>query len=114
MSQPGQAAPPTLPPHVQVIQMATAYWVSRLLYVMAKLNLADRLADGPKSANVLAAATGTHAPSLYRMMRTLASLGVLGEQSDRCFTLTPLGAALKTGAEGSARATILTLAGDWA
>lgn len=106
----GEAA---LPPHVQLVQMATAYWASRLLYVAAKLNLADHLADGPKSAASLAAPTGTHAPSLHRVMRTLASLGLLIEDGQHRFALTPLGEALKSGAPGSARATVLTLAGDW-
>ena len=42
------AAPPqnpeTPPPHMQVIQMAMGYWVSRIVWVAAKLGLADRLA----------------------------------------------------------------------
>jgi hypothetical protein len=46
-------------------------------------------------------------------MRTLAGLGILTEVSPRRFGLTPLGEALKKGAPGSARATVLTLAGDW-
>lgn len=103
----------TVPPHVQLIQMATAYWASRMLYVAAKLNLPDHLSDGPKSAEVLAQTTRTHAPSLYRLMRALASLGLLTEDAEHHFALTCLGEALKSGAAGSARASILTLAGDW-
>jgi hypothetical protein len=38
------------PPHVQIIQMATGYWISRAVYCAAKLGLADRLAAGPRSA----------------------------------------------------------------
>jgi hypothetical protein len=102
----------TLPPHVQLVQMASAYWVSRLLYVAAKLGLADRLADGPKDAETVAEETDTHAPSLYRVMRTLASLGILTEQDGKRFALTPLGEALRQGAPGSAHASVLTLAGD--
>jgi hypothetical protein len=101
------------PPHAQLIQMAMGHWVSRIVYVAAKLNLGDHLADGPKTAEELAGPTGTHAPSLYRLMRTLGSLGVLTEDVRKRFALTPLGAALKTNATGSARASILTLAGDW-
>jgi hypothetical protein len=101
------------PPHSQLVQMATAYWVSDIVYVAAKLSLADHLAEGPKTAEELARPTGTHAPSLYRFMRALANLGILTEDATHCFALTPLGDALKTGAPGSARATILTFASDW-
>lgn len=97
------------PPHVQLIQMVSGYWISKVIYAAAKLDLADRLADGPKSAEELAGPTGTHAPTLHRLMRTLASLGVLTERDEKRFALTPLGEALKTGAPGSARASVLTL-----
>lgn len=88
------------------------HWVSHILYAAAKLNLADHLASGPKTAEALARPTGTHAPSLYRLMRTLASLGIFTEDATRRFSLTPLGEALKTGAPGAARASILTLASE--
>lgn len=106
-----EAKAEALPPHAQLIQMATGYWLSRIVYAAAKLDLADRLAAGPKSAEELAGPTGTHAPSLHRLMRTLASLGILTERDAKRFALTPLGEALKTGAPGSARATVLTLGG---
>jgi hypothetical protein len=101
------------PPHAQLIQMAMAHWMSRVVYLAATLNLADHLATGPKSADELAGPTATDAPSLYRLMRALANLGILSESSTRRFSLTPLGEALKIGAPGSARASVLTLASDW-
>jgi hypothetical protein len=113
MAENGHTGMQAPPPHVQLIQMATAYWASRVLYVAAKLGLADHLADGPKTAEALAATTGTHAPSLYRLMRTLANLGLLTEHAGHHFALTSLGEALRSEAPGSARASILTLAGDW-
>ncbi|MGH7969528.1 MAG: methyltransferase family protein, partial [Limisphaerales bacterium] len=98
----------TKPPHAQLIEMGMAHWVSRIVYVAAKLDLADRIDGEPKSADELAGPTGTHAPSLYRLMRTLANLGLLSEDAGHRFSLTPLGVALKRNASGSARATILT------
>ena len=106
-------APGSLPAHVQVIQMATAIWRSRAVYAAARLGLADLLAAGPQTAAELAPLTGTHAPSLHRLLRTLASLGLFTEGEGQRFALTPLGATLQTGAPGAARATVLTLAGDW-
>ena len=99
------------PPHAQLIQMVSAYWISKVIYAAAKLGLADHLAAGPRSAVELAGSTGSHAPSLHRLMRTLASLGVLTEGEAQRFALTPLGDALKTNAPGSARASVLTLGG---
>lgn len=101
----------SVPPHVQLIQM-TALTTSRIVYAAAKLGLADHLARGPKSAEELAGPTGTHAPSLYRLMRALATVGILTESESHRFGLTTLGQALQTGAPGSARAAVLTLAGD--
>ncbi|MDR4481550.1 MAG: methyltransferase [Nitrospira sp.] len=113
MSENNHSSVPPTPPHAQLIQMAMAHWISRLVYVAAKLSLADHLANGPKGAEELAGPTGTHAPSLYRLMRTLTNLNILSEDTTHRFALTPLGEALKTGAPGSARPSILTLASDW-
>jgi hypothetical protein len=102
-----------LPGHTQVIQMATAFWMSRAVYAAARLGLADLLADGPRSVAALASATGTHEPSLYRLMRTLAGLGLFTSDGAQRFSLTPTGASLRTGAPGMARPTVLAMAGDW-
>jgi hypothetical protein len=97
------------PPRAQLIQMATAHWVSRILYVAAEMNLADRLSEGPRTADELARSTATDAPSMYRVMRTLASLGLFTEGPSHRFSLTLLGEAFRT---GTVRATVLTVAGD--
>src|SRR6478672_4099971 len=102
-----------LPPHAQLVQMATAHWMSHVLYVAAKLGLADHLAKGRTSVDDLAAATKTHPISLGRFLRTLGHLGLVTEDGASRFTLTPLGEALKTGAPGAARSAILTLASPW-
>src|SRR5947209_8689497 len=112
------AAPATpaqvdVPPHVQLIEMAVAIWRARAIYAAAELGLADLLADGARSSDALAQATGMHAPSLYRLRRALAGCGVLTESEPGRFATTALGVALRTGAPGAARSTVLTLAGDW-
>ena len=105
------ASPSSLPPHAQIIQMGTAYWVSQFVYTAANMRLADHLADGPRSASELTAVTGANPRALHRFMRTLASLGILRQDTGDRFALTPLGAALKSDAPGAARATVLTMAG---
>ncbi len=111
MSDDHDAASQALPPHAQLIQMGTASWISAVVYAAAKLGIADHLAAGPRSAVELAGTTRTHAPSLYRLMRTLAGLGILTERDGQRFALTPLGEALKGGAPGSARATLMAFCG---
>ena len=91
MSDDHNAASQALPPHAQLIQMGTASWISAVVYAAAKLGIADHLAAGPRSAVELAGTTRTHAPSLYRLMRTLAGLGILTERDGQRFALTPLG-----------------------
>jgi len=102
-----------IPPHVQLIQMGTGYWISRLVWTAAKLGIADHLANGSKSAAQLAGLTGTNPRAFHRFMRTLASLGILKHDADQKFALTQLGEALKSDAPGSARSTILAMAGPW-
>jgi hypothetical protein len=104
---------PASVPHVQLIQMAVAIWQARAVYAAAELGLADLLANGARSAEELARATHTHAPSLRRLLRALASCGIVTETLPGHFATTPLGDALRDGAPGAARATILTIAGPW-
>ena len=111
MSNDSAAPSKAPPPHVQLIQMAAGSWVASIVYAAAKLGLADHLTAGPRSAAELAGATNTHAPTLHRLMRTLAGLGILTEGDEQRFALTTLGEALKTGAPGSARATLIAFCG---
>jgi hypothetical protein len=87
----------------QVIQMLAGRAVSQAISVAAELGIADALKDGPKGVDELAAATSTHAPSLYRLLRALASVGIFAEIEDRQFSLTPLAACLRGDAPDSIR-----------
>jgi O-methyltransferase/methyltransferase family protein len=88
-------------PATALLRVAEGFHVARALYVAAKLGLADLLREGPKSGAALADATGTHAPSLERVMRLLACEGVFAEDDSRRFALTPLSMLLQTGRGGS-------------
>ena len=100
-----QTAAGVVPPSATLLQMMTGYWVSQALYVVAKLGVADLLTEGPLPIEELAAATRTDAPSLRRVLRALASVGVFTESSGAgTFALTPLAALLRTGTPASMRA----------
>ena len=74
--------------------MISGYWISQAVYVAAKLRIADQLAQGPQDLNQLADITKTHQPSLYRLLRALASVGVFEETTDGRFVLTPNGTVI--------------------
>ena len=96
-----------LPPEVQISGMLLSQIVPRLIHLMAVLNLADHLAAGPQTAEALAPITGTHAPTLHRVMRSLASIGLLTEDGSHRFALQPLGAVLRSGTPSHAAALII-------
>ncbi len=95
--------PPAPPPDQHLVQLIFGKWVSMAVSVAAKLRLADKLAAGPKTAADLAAETNTHAPSLYRLLRALAAVGVFQSDDAGRFALTPVGELLRTGVKGSMR-----------
>lgn len=92
-----------IPPSVQMLQIVGNFWTSRALCVIAKLGIPDLLQSGPRNAEELAEATGTHAPSIYRLLRALASVGIVRSETDHRFALTPLSELLITDAPGSMR-----------
>lgn len=91
------------PPDV-MNRLITGYWSTQAVYVAAKLGLADLLIDGPRTAEDLARITKVHAPSLYRLMRGLASLGVFADDGTGRFSLTPAAECLRSDLPGSQRA----------
>src|SRR5882762_232292 len=90
-----------LPPAMTLMKLMTGKCITQALASAAKLRIADHLKDHPRSADDIAPAIGAHAPSLYRLMRALATVGVLEEHPDRRFGLTPVGNCLRTDVPGS-------------
>jgi hypothetical protein len=95
------------PPQLVLQQLIQGFQVTQCIYVAAKLGITDMLKDGPRTSEELAQATGTHAPSLYRVLRLLTAVGLLTEGEAYSFALTPLGAYLQTGVPGSMHDTVL-------
>jgi O-methyltransferase domain/Dimerisation domain len=85
-------------PSATLLGLVNGYQVSQAIHVAATLGIADLLKNGPRSSDDLAVATGTHAGSLYRLLRALASVGVFREDADRRFALTLLGDGLRSDA----------------
>ncbi len=107
---PAAEAPRTaspLPPRRVLAQMLVGNQVQQAIYVAARLGIADLLKAGPLGSEELAAATGSHPGSLYRLLRVLASFGLFAADDRGCFELTPLGELLRQDAPESMRALAL-------
>ncbi|MER7420683.1 methyltransferase [Micromonospora peucetia] len=79
-----------------LIEIIGGYMASQALALAAELKLADHIHDGRTTSARLAEATGTHAPSLHRLLRTLVSVGLLAEPTPGEFRLTEVGEQLRT------------------
>jgi hypothetical protein len=86
------------PPSSALRGLVNGFQLSQAISAAAMLGIADLLAAGPRSSDDLATATDANPDSLYRLLRALASAGVLVEGDGRLFALTALGACLRSDA----------------
>jgi hypothetical protein len=91
------------PAREAMLDLICGYWVSQLVFVAARLKLADVLVEKPLTAAVIAGRVGANAAFLYRVLRALASVGVFAELPDGRFRLTPLAQTLRSDGAGSLR-----------
>lgn len=86
-----------------VSQLIGGFWAAQVACAAASLELPDRLAQGPMSAEALAAAAEAHASSVRRLLRAMVSLGLCTQEADGRFRLTEAGGLLRADAPGSVR-----------
>jgi hypothetical protein len=94
-------------------ELLGGYRTTQMLFVAARLGLADELADGPRSVSQLAAATASHPPALLRLLRALSSLGIFTERPEGTFELTVLADTLRADAPNSLRPVALSYGESW-
>jgi hypothetical protein len=80
---------------------------------VARLGVADHMNATPMAVEEIAGKSGAHAPSLYRVLRMLASMGVFKEERGKRFALTPAGELLKSDAPGTMRYHAMMLGDEW-
>ena len=86
-----------------MIRLFMGYIPTRVIYVAAKLGLADHIRDDGATAQDLAQTLKVHPDALYRVMRTLAGLGVLRQDENDRFFVTPFGETLRKDSPNSVR-----------
>lgn len=95
------------PPPFRLIQIGSAFWQSRLLYVAAHMNIATILADETLHADEIAARVSANPDAIYRMLRLLSAMGIFEEDSPRTFKNSKLSNCLREGNLQNVRAMIL-------
>ena len=106
---------PAKPLPAQMLDLITGYWVSKMVFVAARLGIADQLRDGARSADDLAAAVGVQPQRLHRLLRALASVGVFAADANGHFGLSPLAETLRSDRPDSMRdfALMMTDSFNW-
>lgn len=103
----------TPPPHVGMLQLLNGAYVAGAVSCLAQLGVPDLVESGAKTAEELAAQTGTNPQALYRLLRATASVGVLAEGPERTFSETPMSAVLRANANPSLRAMAVMGGREW-
>lgn len=99
----------TFSPQVSLLRMIYGAVTTRLITIAAELGIADKVDDGARPVSDLADETSTDPDALYRILRTLAGVGIFTEVSPKTFGQTAMSATLRTGTAGSIRDVVLEL-----
>src|SRR4051794_20038313 len=91
---------PHTSPQSAIMQIAFGPMAALAMGVAARLKIADILKDSKLPAAEIAVQAGAHGPSVYRIMRTLAMMGIFAETSPGSFVNTELSSALRTDLPG--------------
>lgn len=102
-----------IPPEAILTQLAFGALTTQALYVVAKLGIADLLAEKPQTVRNLAAQTNTNERALYRILRSLTGVGVFEEIDPKVFALAPLGQPLRSDAPNSMRNGAIFMGEEW-
>ena len=103
----------TANPQILMTQLLFGKQLTYCLSGVARLGVADQMGATPMPIEEIAAKTGAHAPSLYRVMRALAGMGVFREEPGKRFALTPAGELLKSDAPGTVRYFAMMFGDQW-
>jgi hypothetical protein len=98
--------------HAAVMRLALGHVASRMVHTFVRFRLADHLAAGLHTPADLARVTRTHEPSLLRLLRGVSALGLVCEDANHGFALTPLGDALRSDAPRHAASAVLAMGGS--
>jgi hypothetical protein len=91
----------------RLMQLGTGLMYTAAIQPIARLKIADLLAEGPLPVAELARKTGSNEDGLYRVLRFLAGSGLFAELPGKVFAPTPMSEMLRAGVPGSMRDMVL-------
>jgi hypothetical protein len=94
-------------PAAAVLQLILNMWAAQSAATFARLGMADLLADGPATARVIAERAETNTDATYRLLRGLATVGIVEALAEDRFALTPVGQCLRSDVPGSMRSLLI-------
>src|SRR6185295_7995573 len=100
-------------PQAALVAMLSGHLVTLAISLATRLGIPELVAHRPRRLAALARATRSHPDTLYRVLRALATAGVLAEHRGRRFGRTPLSDLLCRGVPGSLRAPALLAGESW-
>ncbi|WP_063791661.1 methyltransferase [Bradyrhizobium valentinum] len=86
---------------LRLFDLIHSHRVTAVIYVAARLGLAELLRDGSQTSGALAKATGADERSLGRLLTALSTIGICSRTGDGSYSLTEVGACLDSAAEQS-------------
>lgn len=103
-----QAIPNKLtPPPFRLMQIGSAFWQSRALYVAARLDIATVLGDEELDTDAIATRVAATADATRRLLRLLVAIGVFEETAPHVFRNNKISAFLRSDNPKNVRAMIL-------
>ena len=85
---------PSSAPALKLLDLIQSHRVTAVIYVAAKLGIAERLRDGPMPLSELADATRADRDALGRLLRALSTIGICSRVDEDRYLLSEIGAAL--------------------
>lgn len=89
---------------IHLLDLIQSQRVTAIIYVAARLGIAELLRDGPRPLDHLVSATKSHPGALRRLMTALSTVGICAQTASESYSLTKLGSALDGSGDQSLRA----------
>src|SRR5579859_4225579 len=86
---------------LRLLDLIQSHRVTAVIYVAAKLGIAELLRDGPRTVDELAHATRADRDALARLLVALSTVGICSPVSEHHYSITELGSGLDGTAERS-------------